>query len=68
MLSRSINELRVEIALARLRVARLLTELEAAWTATGGRDGASLYTREPRGAADPDGCGACRGTGIKGDH
>jgi hypothetical protein len=59
-------DIRVDLDHARARVAALLLELEAAWVAAGGRDGASLYTPHPRGPADPDGCGACRGTGTKG--
>jgi hypothetical protein len=61
-----VEVLRRQIEYARVRVARLLAELEQAWTEAGGRAGASLYTPNPRGPADPEGCGACRGTGRKG--
>jgi hypothetical protein len=61
-----IARIRERIAASRARVGALLEELEAAWIAAGGRDGASLYTPNPRGPADPEGCGACRGTGRKG--
>jgi hypothetical protein len=64
---RAINEIRHDLDRGRSRVAALLLELEHAWIASGGRDGASLYTPNPRGPADPAGCGACRGTGRKGD-
>jgi hypothetical protein len=61
-----INRIRERLAASRARVASLLDELEAAWAEAGGRDGASLYTPHPHGPADPEGCGACRGTGRKG--
>jgi hypothetical protein len=62
----TVEKYRDHLAAARARVAVLLDELEHAWTEAGGRDGASLYTPHPRGPADPEGCGACRGTGRKG--
>jgi hypothetical protein len=60
------ENLRRHLTAARAGVAALLDDLEIAWAAAGGRDGASLYTPSPRGPADPEGCGACRGTGRKG--
>jgi len=62
------DDIRIDLDHARARVAALLLELEAAWAEAGGRDGASLYTPNPRGPADPAGCAACRGTGTKGDR
>ena len=61
------QEIRIDLEHARARVAALLLELEVAWAAAGGYAGASVYTPNPNGPADPAGCGACRGTGIKGD-
>ncbi len=64
--ARTIPEIRADLEASRASVAARLLELEAAWVAAGGRAGASLYTPNPRGPADPAGCGACRGTGTKG--
>jgi hypothetical protein len=62
----TVDRQRAELAAARRRIAVLLDALEEAWAEAGGREGASLYTPSPRGPADPEGCGACRGTGRKG--
>jgi hypothetical protein len=62
----TVDRQRAELAAARWRIAVLLDALEEAWAWAGGREGASLYTPNPRGPADPEGCGACRGTGRKG--
>lgn len=62
---RSVASLRRELEITRERIARLLRDLEAAYCTAGGQAGASLYQREPHGPADPDACGACRGTGTK---
>ena len=52
----TVDRQRAELAAARVRVADLLTALEEAWAWAGGQQG----------AADPDGCAACRGTSRKG--
>jgi len=62
---RAIDDARTDVAVARNNLARKLADLERIWKAKGGEAGASLYTREPNGPMDPEGCCACRGTGRK---
>lgn len=62
---RTVERIRGDLSDARQRVLGLLHELQDAWVREGGMEGCSLHDREFRGAVDPEGCGACRGTGAK---